>query len=789
MRSSANFSPSGVRAASSYRWLQRLPALLVLLGFGLTTPRVFADSNTLCGSVLDTPNTTIALIEDLDCTGYVDAVFTIAADNVTIDGGFNPSTGTAYKILAPDSAVAVIADGPNGLTVKNLIVDGWCNGTGIRIVGGTNHLIQNVTATGRAIGVELDGAVGPVTIDGLTTNEAAQTGLLIKNMAPTTAAPLILRDLHLGDSLQGLRLEAFGSAAETYPIYAYAIGTPPGVVDTTNGAIVGDLSGSDTGIMFAGVTNVTVQGPPTGSGGGLELNGVTAGIDASNPTNRDLTFKDLNVSTSFGTGYGIHLSGSDCVVQDVVAGQRNIGVEAVNTTRLRITRLNATGATTTGLHVKSPTHDQPTDAPVLEALTLEGCAVGLHLEGVSGFRDGPPSNYQYHFAVTPHGAGGGMIASVENSDTGIKLTDVDGVAIGEALPTQPLALDNTTYGIDARSNLNNALVFQNLVLSAGSSGLGFGLDLGGPGHHVSDIIVERRRIGLRLNGAAGEAARITDVRLNGNGIGLQFFSFLNASTVPDFSNINARDNGVGVSTDAWDRGIAYTFEKEVLDGNQTVANTTSQIDVTGSRKGITTVRTKQLNFRGQTLGNSLAGLEIQNSCQNMQLSDLNVSGAGLGIGLDIYSGTGLYSITATNIIANDRGTGVRVGYASDVNLVNITAQRSNVGLEFLAAGSYGLGSMPNVNGANLRDNNIGFLVKASNQSQNIYAIGEARDDSLDPNLAQAVGIDVSGSYVGISITDMTKVKIHGTPAKPDGTPAKLWKLNNMFAVRLGSHST
>lgn len=213
---------------------------------------------------------------DLTCPpGFTDPVFTLAADDITLDGG-------GHTITAPEAGIVSVV-GQSGVTVKNLVVaDGAEPGlVGIRLHGVSNSTIENNTINDRQRGLESTGAsqnniyrdntfrahsvagldlVGEGhTIEGndLSGNVAARA-LYIHDGGPSTVAPDNVFD-GSGAGIALIKVSGMEIRNLTFP---GSVGTAFSI-SASDGLLFEDIAiqGSGTGYGFSlgGVTNSKVQ--------------------------------------------------------------------------------------------------------------------------------------------------------------------------------------------------------------------------------------------------------------------------------------------------------------------------------------------------------------------------------------------------------------------------------------------------------------------------------------------------------------------------------------------------
>lgn len=587
----------------------RLRAFLCVAGFVVAPGVAMAQpaQDALCGSTL---TESLVLEADVDCTRFTGVAITIGADDVVLDGA-------GYRLLAPDASRAVeIAGGVARATVRDLEVAGWCTGVGIYIDGGEGHVIDNVLATGRSVGVDARNT-SDLTIRDVKADSAADAGLSLQGIT----LPLTLERLDLSDNLVGLRVSDF---------------TGPYTFDT---AAISDLSGSDTGVHFvSNVTDVTVAD--------LTVDGDSVGINAYHTTNADLTFRDLDLSGRVGTGYGLYLRGDGHLVERVVADRRAHGVSVATSADLAIRHLSVAGATSNALSLNTIT------APLeLTDLSLVDSAVGLRLTTF----DAPPG-----FAIGPYDpvAGSGAIATLEGSDTAIYATDVQDVTFHD------LTLRGVDYGVRAESSTNANLTFERLDVSAPYR-VGTGLYLRGPGHVVRDVTVELRATGVD----AYLTSNLTVERLTAadSGTGL----YVRNTTPPlTLSDLTLTHNGTALYLNIFPGDSAAPLAIGPWDDDTQQGVIRS---LTGSNIGVRLANVQHARVHDLVLDGRGYGVhagDVNNA--DLVFEDLDLSGPRGGDGLYLRGARH----TVRHVTANHRRYGVWLADVDDLVMHDVTASHN-----------------------------------------------------------------------------------------------------------------
>ena len=141
-----------------------------LTGILLSVPSALTAQTPACGSVIDTPHTTVTFDSDLICPpGFTGTALTVTADGTTVDGaGFAIQGPEADRLVFVDRASAVtvrdltLSDNPGAgvllletsdSELSNVQVSGLGVGAGIEVNGGSDNLISGNTVHGRHSGI------------------------------------------------------------------------------------------------------------------------------------------------------------------------------------------------------------------------------------------------------------------------------------------------------------------------------------------------------------------------------------------------------------------------------------------------------------------------------------------------------------------------------------------------------------------------------------------------------------------------------------------------------------
>lgn len=644
----------------------RVAALALVLTLGTLARPARAALDSLCGTTLTAD---LTLDHDVDCTGYTGNALIIGASNVTVDGN-------GFRLLAPDSARAIsISGGRSNVTVRNLSVEGWCTGIGIYLDGGSGHVFEDVSATGRSTGIDARNTTN-LTLRRVRADSAATNGVVLTNVT----RPLVLEGLVLTNNSTGLRLNTFAGP------------------QTIDAAAIADLRGSDTGIWLEGtISQLTLAG--------LTLDGASYGVLANTATLSNVTFRDLDVSTTFGSGTGIAARGSSLVFERITANRRATGISVTNAADLVIDDLTANGAITTGLALSTLT-----GSLTLRKLTLQDDATALSITGYA-----PASQ----FAITAWDpqTGAGTIASLAKSDTGINLATVSNTRLAG------LTLDNATYAINATSTANANLLFEDLDLSSGRQ-VGTGLGLGGPNHVVRRVIAHRRGYGLIATSTSN--LQVSDFTSTGSNEGLRLATLAPPSVAPTFLRLNLTDNTTGLYLQAVSTPAVF--------------DPSNLIDVRRSLTGITIAgASAALTFRDLAFDNLTTGISANGT--DLVFQRVDFSGPGRGTGLAV-TGT---RATLDTVTATGRGTGFNLSVTQLV-VTGLVANQCSTGLSVNSLSA--AHTPPLMSALDLKRNSVGL---------SISSVATTAVMTIDGTL----GFDVSECQTGIGVSYSSNIRFVG----------------------------
>lgn len=351
----------------------------------------------------------------------------------------NAAAGITPNLLGTNPASVFELYNATRLTVRNWNFPGTGTGAGVAIAQGSENVIENITTTGRSVGVSLGGT-------GSTVRNCNLTGSGSYNVILGGSSHSLENNVLRGGTGQAIRFENY-TGAFTW---------------TGN-----DLRDAATGVYFNNTRDFVLEQPATGAPNAFGGNSSSGVSIASNCNN--ITVKGLELS-GVGVGYGVYSDAPNTTVLGVTANQRDNAFYMTNTgTTLR--DCSGRRATTRGLRVfrggATIVGNELTDAGssginfydyagpvVLEDNDLRGSAHGMYIELTRNL-------------VLDNAAG--------------------------ALPN--LMGSNTTSGISGNGDSN---VIRNWDLSGG--GAGYGISISGVNNTVENVTASNRTTGIELNG-------------------------------------------------------------------------------------------------------------------------------------------------------------------------------------------------------------------------------------------------------------------------------------------------
>ncbi|MFT7580423.1 MAG: hypothetical protein ACI9MR_002094, partial [Myxococcota bacterium] len=621
-------------------WLLSIALTAVCAAIVLAPHHARAATDDWCGTTLTGD---LTLVEDLDCTGEEGVALTIGAHGVTIDGN-------GFRILAPDASRAILSNGYDDLTVRNVDLSGWCRGIGLYVLGGNRLIVENVRADGRSYGSLISG-VTDVRVHDFDATNALTTALGLSNVGGT----IDLANLSLTNSTTGLDLTTI---------------TELPLIDTTT---ISDISGNDTSIrLSSGVTGLTIDG--------LTLDGHLYGVWSYHTSNDDLTFRHLNVSGS-GVGHGIYTQGATVTIEDIDANRRLHGVYTNGTSDLSISDIRAAGTTSCAVYVRVATQ-----AVALKKLALTDSVCGL---GIYNYAAPTPLVIDDYVTATDTG----VVVSLARNKTPLSMSLVDNIVVGLPAPATPMTFEGTDYGIYAVGNGPFGITIQNVDV-VGKGGTGTGIYMYGINNRIEDVAVTDFAQGvdilsstnltlrnLRSDNHAGNALKLTATTLP---LTLEALSLTRSSYGLFISGL-AADSASPLLLDVWDATTNPDGAIASLLGN----DSSLRLD------NVQNVTLDHLRLDGRSYG--LYAWDVNND--GLNIVDVNAAGHGAGYGLGLRGGV----INATRVVASDRANGLFAQQVGALTIADLTAHgcRTN-GLDLY--GFTDAHAEPALSGLSLRDN-------------------------------------------------------------------------------------
>lgn len=531
-----------------------------------TDPTV-SDSNVLCG---DTLVASITLTGHVVCPpGYTGDAVTIAADNVTLDGD-------GFRVMMDSDGDAVYISGQSDVTIQDLDVSTTPGrlGDGIRARDVTRLTIEDVTASGRDNGVNIDGSSNPsLTIRRVDVSNATDNGIRIGNVDSN----LVLDGITFDGSDDGLEIDGLVGPWTLSP------GTHSWVSLGTDT--------SDYAIKLEDVANVTVDGLNLSSAGavrGIDLRGVN-----------DVTIENCTLS---GLHDGIYSSTSGGISEGVVIRNNTV-----------------TNATGTALYLDGMAADL-----VLTGNALDGSVDGLVLRDFfgpytvsatntfTGITDDAIKLYDTVGitidGLNLSGSGGDGIYLEAALDTTIVNTTIDGRGSAVASSSsssgriRTLTIQDNTF----TNSTGRALDLHNLRAPVTISGNDFTGSV--DGIHIEDsvgpITITASNV---LTGAGGDEQ--------------------DAIEIDSSSNITI--DGLDLS-----RGSAHADSKGIKVDNSSSDIVVRNTDLSGRKYGMLADDCSNLTIEGNDFTSENIGLELDDCFSGLTLRNNTYGGGGRGLLLD-----------------------------------------------------------------------------------------------------------------------------------------------------------
>ncbi|MEN0065796.1 MAG: right-handed parallel beta-helix repeat-containing protein [Myxococcota bacterium] len=522
-----------------------------------TDPTV-SNSNVFCGDTL-TSNTT--LTGHVVCaSSFVGNAVTIGADSVTLDGA-------GYRIIMEGDGDGVRVTGRSDVTIQNLDISA-SSGTGTAIdADNTVRLtIQDVNASGRKIGLEIEGSSNEdLVIRRVDVSDATETGV----------------DLDYPDSGLVLDTITFDNAEAGLDILGL---TGPWTFGSGGHSWVGTSTGtSELVIHLDRVNNVTVDGvdlSAAGVGRGIRLSGVN-----------DVAIQNCTLS---GLADGIYSSSSGGVSEGVTIHNNDVS-----------------NSTSSGMYLDGMAPDL-----TLTSNTFDGSSDGLNLRDIRGPLSIPSSNT--FVGVTSEAIK--LLDTVDITIDGLDLSGSGGVGVylEGALST---TIQNTNF--DGRNNgvqTSSSSVVRDLTITGNTftNTTSRALDLEGirAPMTISNNDFDGATDGIHIEDSVGPFTITADNVLTGAGGNNQ-----DAIEIDSSSSITI--DGLDLSRG----GSASTSSKGMKIDNGSVDITVQNTNVSGRLYGILVDDSSNITL--DTIDASDAGtvgIEIENSESGLTMRALTFGG-------------------------------------------------------------------------------------------------------------------------------------------------------------------
>ena len=590
------------------------------------------NSNVACGGTI-TENTMLG--RDLNCTGFVGDVLTIVMDNVVFDGN-------GYKIIAPSATVAV---GINAIddTVRNINLNGSA-GTGVRI-GKSNTEVNNVTAVGRTIGVNIvaDNSTNIKILNSDLSGPASPGGIGVQiwQMGPVTN--LEIRNNTILLRSEGIKLHTANPGSANWTIVGNNVRGATGMAISIAGPRnPGELHLSDTLNKFSNDITDSVNGVSCRSCvfdgedfARFNLSGTAVSLYEGAIRNSD-------VSGNAGTGIGV--IGSTTEVNNVTAVGRAIGVNiaADNSTNIKVLNSDFSGPISSGgIGVVVWQMNAITN------LEIRNNTILRRNEGIK-LHTANPGSANWTIVGNNVREATGMAVSVSGP------RNLGEVRLSDILNKFDNDITNSVNGVSCRSCVFDGEDFARFNLSgtavslyegairnsdvSGSAGTGVGVI--GSTTEVNNVTAVGRAIGVNI-----QADNSTNIKI------------INS----DFSG-PVSSGGIGIQI--WQMNPVTNLEVR----NNTILRRNEGIKLHTANAGSTNWTVVGNNVRGAGVGVAQVGILLSNAVSEVDLADNVVANFSTGISLSAIVNA---RIIHNNIFGNGlqafSGTAVELSYNGEGN--------------------------------------------------------------------------------------------------------------------------
>ena len=536
--------------------------------------------------------------------------------------GLEALSNSLYGLRADASANA-------NLSVTNIDVSGGRSGYGLWIKGG-DHTLTTITAKQRGFGVIAEATKG-LSISGLT---AADNTIGLDLRGNTTAAVAGVPTYDT-PTLSGIQVSNNRTGLQ---VYQWSL---PWVIDNASGWF--SATGSWDGVRMNGVSDVTLRNFV----GANRLANPGNGVIAKDGTNARLTFEHLDVSgggvvyhASLDVSNGLRLQGTDCVIDDVVASGRRIGLYASASSNLTLTSLRAEKCTVGAL---LGTFAATATAPTLSTLHLGDNAYGLYF--YNGYQTPTTVNATTAFDVSGSRYGVYVDAGLNKDIT------LDGLTLGNP------------YGVYANGASGMAVTNANVS----GSGRGRGIDFRGSGLTIDNVDANDREYGVYIanSGANSGSHSITALHsARASSAALYLSQGGGAVGGTNLSGLELTDSSVGLQ-------LASTAGPLTL-------NAAALADLSGNRTGVYLDQyVSDVTLSGLTLDGPVTGATSASSrgARNAFV-DLDVTGSCRGVGLNLTGD----DVTVDGVTAARRATGINFDTGDKIAITDTVIGANTTGL-------------------------------------------------------------------------------------------------------------
>ncbi len=717
-------------------------------GTGLTSTNSTGALTVTGGAITNASGQAIGVTNANVALNLSNVAATSGVSGISLDGA-SGSVNVAQSTIAGGTTGINLVNNTAAVTLNNTTVNGASTGIAATGAQTNTHFTGTTNVTGATTaGVTDTGGSRNLTFDQLNINATTGTGLSIANSSGLTVANGSIT------AAGGSALNAANSNGNLNLAAANSTGGPTGInLDTLAGAVTiggGTIAGGTIGVNLnnntaaINLTGLNINGAATGvssSGnqtashfiGATTVNGSTVNGVLDSTGSGALSFDNLNIGATSGTGLNVQNSTGLIVANGAIANAGGAGLNLSNSTAaINLASVSATNAAGgTGINVSNASGTVAIGGGTITGgakginlnnnpanVTISGMAVNNAATGVS--IAGNQTNT--HFQGTTTISGSTVNGFTEQSATGSVLVDQLAVSAASGTALNVTGSTGLTVTSGTLSNANGGAVNVN------NSSVNLNL---------ASVAATGATTGVALTNAAGTvnvaqstiAGGTTGVALNSNtaNIALQNTTVTGAATGISVSGNQNSTRFTGVTT------VNGSTVNGATINNATGTIGFDQLDI-GATSG-TALRIN--NSSGLTITNgSLAnanGAALSATASTASISLANVTATGSGTGVNVTALTGSLNISQATL------TGGAVGFnlqnsAAAMTFNNITVNNATTGIQLLGdSGNVVFHGLTNITGST----STGVFEQA--------VTSQVAFDDLTINATSGTGLNATGS--------------------------------------------